>query len=178
MRDLFGYIGIAAVAFLIGKELFPRKIDADPVIPTIETKYDTVRSVPEWFEDSLNYWRNRKPTRDTTEIVITNTVIDTVLVDIPCEAEKRPQLWPVLAYTGGSEFGDTATVTTFSLQTGQGSVSKVFIPGILTSLVADSTGIPRLVYDPFPKPKGPSLFYRLKLVGLGALGGFAACGVM
>lgn len=138
-----------------------------PVIPTIITKHDTVRTVR---LDTL--WKTKtKHTTDTVNLVITKTLVDTQVINVNAPPEERRNVWPVLAYHGGTKFGDTATITTFSLRSGRVGISKVFIPGILTAIdvqEGDTASVPKLSFEPFAAEKKPSLLYRLKYVGIGA----------
>lgn len=142
-----------------------------PSIPTIITKFDTVRTVQ--FD---TIWKKvihtvKTHTTDTVNLVISNTIVDTQFINVDAPPEERKNVWPVLSYHGGTKFGDTATVATFSLRSGKLGISKVFIPGILTAIEAgegDGASVPNLSFEPFPDAKKPSLFYRLKHVLVGA----------
>lgn len=173
LGDALVIIAVSAIAFYVGSQCAAR--ETVRVVPQIITRYDTVPVTPQWLLDSLKKLADRKPTRDTTEIVIEHTIIDTEYVNVGADPEQRPNIWPLLTYQGGTEFGDTAIVTSFSLRNGTGSAAKVFIPGILTGIEADSNAIPKLIFEPFPKPKGPSFLYTLKTLGLGFGTGVIAC---
>lgn len=154
-------------------EFMPKRT-VEKIIPNIITQHDTVSvdKLPDWYTDSVKKWKKRIHTTDTINIYVTNTIIrsDTIkqFVYVGSDTSKRPNLWPVISYHGGSRFGDTAIVTTFSLRAGIGSVSRVFIPGILTAIDVDSgKPYPSLTYVPFPKPKSPSLFYKVKMIAIG-----------
>lgn len=170
MKNLTLVIVTFALAFLIVRQWFPRTI-VETSVPHIVTKYDTVTTLPRWFQDSLRIWKSRKPTTDTVNLVVTQTVVDTEYVPVNNPPEERPNVWPVLSYHGGDSFGDTAAVSTFDLRSGRLGLSKVFIPGILTDIEADSNATPKLTFAPFPKQKGPTLFQSLKLIGIG----FGSC---
>lgn len=158
-----------------GRALFPVKVTEIQKIPTIVTTHDTVERLPSWFADSVRIWKKRKTTTDTVNIVYGTTHVDTEYVRVPCDTAQRSNIRPVLSYHGSAKLGDTASVATFSLKNGSLDLSRVYIPGILVGIDADSTPTPRLTFEPFPKPKGPSLLYRLKLLGIGFASGTVAC---
>ena len=174
-KDLMTVVVIGGAAFFIGSQCFGKTKTIERIVPNIVTRYDTVKTTPKWLLDSLKKLQKRAATRDTTEIIVENTLIDTVFVPVPADTAARPPIWPLIGYAGSVRFGDTALVTTFSLRSGEGSVSKVYIPGILTGIEMDSTPIPKLIYAPFPKPKGPSFLYTVKTIGYGTLIGLGAC---
>lgn len=169
-RDLLLIAIITLVVFFTTREFFPKVVEKQAV-PVIRTVYDTVPTLPEWYADSLPLWKKRKHTTDTLEVVIRETVVDTQYIPVNAPPDERPNLWPVLSYRGGSRFGDTAVVSSFDVRTGRLGVSTVFIPGILTSIEADSNASPKFTFAPFPELKKPSLFYKLKMVAIG----FGAC---
>lgn len=140
-----------------------------PQVPTIITRYDTVQVTPRWLNDSIKAWKSRKATTDTVNIIISNTIISHDTIYIGSDTANRPRIWPVLEFHGGVRFGDTASIVTFSLHSGLRAASRVFTPGILTDIEADTGSIPKLTYAPFPEPKSPPLLYRLKYILAGAL---------
>jgi len=162
------------LTILVIKTWFSGDSNQTPTIPTIVTLFDTVETVPKWLNDSIKKWKKIVHTTDTVNLVIQNTLIDTVFVPVNAPAEERPNLWPLLEYHGGASFGDTAIVTTFSVQTGQGAVSRIFIPGILTDVTTGASNVPQLRFEPFPKRKGATVFQQLKLFGLG----FGSCSLL
>lgn len=132
-------------------------------------KYDTVKVLPSWLKDSLKVWKKRPATTQKTPILISAMKVDTQYVPVDATPENRPNIHPLLSYNGGSRFGDTAITVTFGLRDGEPTISKVFIPGILTGIDANTEdGTPRMTYAPFPAPKKPSLLYRVKMIGIGA----------
>lgn len=165
-------LGILGISLLV-REVFPKK---ETVIqpPLITTKYDTVQSVPKWLTDSLKKLERRKATRDTVEVIITNTIYDTTFVNVSSDSTLRPKVWPIHSYIGGTKYGDTAVVNTFSLRSGQGATSKVYITGILTGILMDTSSIPKLIFEPFPKPKKPPI----KGYIIGGLVGLGACAIL
>ena len=173
-RDAVVAILAAVVAIMLYREFWPQPEPSPRVIDHIVTKYDTVTRVPKWIQDSLKKWPKQTHTTDTVNLYHTVLVVDTEYVSISPDTTQRPNIWPLIAYRGGSSFGDTARVTTFSLRSGALTYSTLFIPGILTGIDADSAGTPKLTFDPFPVPPKPSLLYRLKLAGIG----FGACSVV
>lgn len=172
MKNTIIVIVAVVVSFLAARELFPRTITEKSTIPVIVTVYDTVEQLPKWLEDSLRSWKKRKSTTDTVPLVIQTTHVDTEYVKVPCDTAERSRIRPVLWYHGGTRVGDTATVGTFSLRDGKLDASKVYIPGILTGIDADTNAAPKMTFEPFPEPKKPSLLYKLKLIGIGVGTGF------
>lgn len=159
-----GAIVIAALAAVLGgaltRECFPKREEVLKPVPTIVTVYDTVR-------DTVRLRGPRVVTTDTVQIVIRQTVHDTVQINVGCDTLERPPLWPVLNAQIGKSRGDTSRVTTFSLRSGRPTVSRIWTPGPLRSLWADTTGTPRMdFYDP-PKPPGVSLWTKVKWTVIG-----------
>lgn len=169
MKELILSIGSAVLAILLYKEIFPPK-EVEHVIPHIQTVHDTVEKLPKWYADSVKVWKRRKSTTDTVQLYVTNTIVrhDTIPYYVNPDTALRPAIWPILSYHGGSSFGDTGVVSTFGLRTGDVSISRVFIPGILTMVEASESGMPKLTFEPFPAPKRPSFFYKVKMIGIGA----------
>lgn len=174
MKTLWLVILTAVLAIVLYREFVPPKVIVKPGIPQIVTKHDTTETLPSWFEDSIKIWKKRPASTDTFTLVITNTVVDTEFVPVNAPPEQRPNLWPVLEYHGPARAGDTAVVSTFSVRNGNLAISKVYTPGILVGIEADSTTVPRLTFAPFPEPKKPSLFYKLKMIGVG----YGACSIV
>lgn len=175
-RDLLLVALVAGLTALVVRTWWPKTIHNVSLVPTIVTQHDTVKVVPKWFQDSVKIWSKRRHTTDTLTLTTNVTVIDTLVVVVPVNQppEQRPNLWPIISYHGGSQFGDTAVVTTFSLRQGQLGISRTFIPGILTALEQDSLPNPRFTFAPFPKPKGPGLWHTLKVATLG----YGACSLV
>jgi hypothetical protein len=173
------WILIAVTALTTGfavRTWLPRTVKLEHTVPKIVTVYDTVPTLPVWYKDSLRHWKERKSTTDTVSLYFTTTLVDTQFVPVNAPPENRPDVWPLLDYHGGSKFGDTAVVSTYSLRTGNMAIRKVFVPGILTGIDAYHEGdpAPRLNFAPFPKCPGPSFLYSLKMMGIG--GGLVAIG--
>lgn len=159
------------------RTLWP-KVVTEKSVPQIVTRYDTLRSVPSWYADSVHYWKKRKYTTDTLNLYWTNTVMDTQYVPVNFPPEDRPDVWPLLSYHGSDKFGDTAVVSTYSLRSGNMAIAKVFIPGILTDIDAyhpDGTA-PKLNYRPFPKGEKHGFWHNPKIFGIG-FGSCAAIGL-
>lgn len=165
-RDLV-IVGLTAFLSIILTRSACKSPDPKPSIPTIITKHDTVHTVR---LDTI--WKlHTKHTTDTVNLVITNTIVDTQVINVNAPPEERRNVWPLLAYHGGAKFGDTAVVSTFSLRSGRLGVSKVFIPGILIAIDAgegDEASVPKMSFEPFPAQKGTPLLQRLKYVLIGA----------
>jgi hypothetical protein len=146
---------------ILGRVLFPRTETQERRIPVIVTKFDTVRTT----------WRIVQPahvTTDTFNLVIKETIHDTVVINV---TEHRPALWPVILYEQTSR--DTATLRTFDLQSGRGAALKVFTPGPITGLYADSIARPSMNFGTWPS-------HRISLVNkliYGSLG-YATCKVL
>lgn len=154
----------------------PRTVKLEHTVPKIVTEYDTVHTLPAWYKDSVRYWKKRKYTTDTLNLYFTTTIVDTQEVPVNAPPETRPDVWPLLNYSGGAKFGDSAVVSTYSLRTGNMAVRKLFVPGILVGIDSYHEGdpAPRLNFEPFPKCPGPSFLYSLKMMGIG--GGLVAIG--
>lgn len=157
----------SVAVFFATRELFPRSVVNKVEIPVIVPQYDTVEALPRWFDDSVKQWKKRKHTTDTVPILVERVVVDTQYFPVNAPPENRPNLWPVLSYHGSDRLGDTAVVSSYSTRTGQLSLSKVYIPGVLVALDADSVGTPKLTYNPFPSCPDPSFLYKVKMMGIG-----------
>ena len=134
-----------ALALLLAiavRELFPKTVTVGRIIPTIVTQQDTVRT--RWT-DTL--WKVRVTT-DTYNLVVRETVHDTVQVYVGADTLARPKVWPLLSYDQRAK--DTAVVRTFDLRNGRGAESVIFTPGPLTGLYADSLAVPRLNFGSWP----------------------------
>lgn len=159
----------AILAVWATRELWPRKV-VEQSVPRIVTRYDTVPTLPEWYTDSVRHWKKRKYTTDTVPLVLTETVVDTEYVPVTRPPEERPNIWPLLRYSGGRSFGDTAVVTTFNLRDGKLAVSQLFIPGMLTAIDAsDTLRTPRINYAPFPPGEKHGFWHNPKIFGAGFL---------
>ena len=175
-RDGLVILLAVALTALVVRTWFPRRVETVRPIPHIVTRVDTVRAVPPWFADSQRIWRRRRHTTDTLTLTTTVTLVDTVTIRVPVNAPpaERPNRWAIQSYHAGARFGDTAVVESFSIRTGQLGISRTFVPGILTALEWDSLPQPRFTFVPFPAPKGPGLWYTLKV---GAIG-FGSCSLL
>lgn len=167
-------------AFFIGKELFPREKEVEKKVPVIRTEYDTVEVRPAWLEDSIKKWKKTVYTTDTINLTPIQIVINDAKIPINAPAEQRPRINPLLSYSGGRAFGDTALVRTFNLQDGTESVSKIYVPGILTAIDAEvDNPTPRLNFEPYPPKERHNWFYPVKHIlmgaGIGSAIGFGAC---
>ncbi len=174
MKSTFSLVLVTSiVSTLLAREFFPRRVVDKVQIPVIVPKYDTVETLPKWYADSVAHWKKQKHTTDTIPLLISNTIVGAAPINVITTPEERPDLWPVLDYSGGIEFGDTAIVGSLSIRSGKVAISRLFIPGILTGIHMDSANsVPKVDFVPFPVPKGPSLLYRLKLVAMGVGAGY------
>lgn len=173
-KTILAIIVVLGVGFGV-RELFPKKIHDPPPIPRIVTHYDTIPALPKWYEDSVRYWKKRKYTTDTVNLLIAGTLVNQPVIPVNKPPEERPNLWPLLRYSGHSRFGDTASVTTFSVRSGQLYFSKIFVPGILIGIDAsDTLQTPRINFVPFPVCPGPSFLYKVKMIGIGGGLGYVA----
>lgn len=169
---------VIATTALAVRTLWPKTVTVKSV-PRIVTVYDTVNTVPGWYADSVRYWKKRKYTTDTLNLYFTNTVVDTQYVPVNSPPEDRPDVWPLLSYHGGSKFGDTAVVSTYSLRSGNLAITKVFVPGILTDIDTwreDTTAAPRLNFAPFPPGEKHGFWHNPAVFGIG-FGSCAAIGI-
>lgn len=176
-------LGIVVLTFVLTlffvRAFFPRTKIITNTVPQIVTRYDTVESLPKWYADSLKKWKKTIHTTDTVNIYVTNTIVrtlrDTMFVNVGPDTTQRSKIWPIIAYHSGSHFGDSAVVSTFNLRSGIGSISKLFVPGILIAMDADSVNsYPKLTFAPFPPPKKISLFTKIVYIG----GGYGACSLV
>ena len=172
-KDLVLAVTVAVTMFFVTREFFPRHIKETNVIPHIVTQYDTVERLPRWYADSVRQWKRRKATTDTVTLYVSSTVVDTQYYPVEAPVADRPPLWPVLSYHGTASFGDTATVTSLDMRTGRLDISRPVIPGIHTDIEVGKDPEPKLTFAPFPKQKGPSLLYKLKMIGIG----FGSCSI-
>lgn len=146
------------------------------VVPQIVTRYDTVSSLPKWYQDSVDYWKKRKHTTDTVNVVVSQTVYDTAYINVGHDSMPAQPLWPLVRYDGTSKFGDTATVTTFDLRSGHLGISRIYQAGILTKIeVQENNPTPKLTFEPFPKTKAGSSL--LSKIGFGLVG-YGACSIV
>ena len=178
MKSTIVLVLITAIAsVLLAREFFPRRVVDRVQIPVIVPRYDTVETLPKWYADSLAYWKKRKHTTDTVPLLVSNTIVAGAPINVIATPEERPDLWPVLDFSGGTRLGDTAIVSSLSIRSGRVAISKFYTLGILTGIHMDSArSVPKLDFKPFPAPKGPSFLYKLKMMGLGVVtvGGAAA----
>ena len=154
------------------REFLPRTLRETKTIPVIVPKYDTVETLPKWYKDSVRYWKKRTHTTDTIPLLISSTIVAAAPINISATPSERPDIWPLLDYSGGTRRGDTAIIGSLSLRSGRVAIHKFYIPGILTGIHTDSANsVPKLDFAPFPEPKKPSLLYKVKMIGIG----FGAC---
>ena len=138
----------------------PRYHSLTRPVPQIVTVYDTVR-------DTVKLRGPKVVTTDTLRVIEKVIFHDTVQVQVPADTGRRPVLWPVLNAQIGKSRGDTTTTTTFSLRSGRTVESRIWTPGPLKSLWADSTGTPRLDFYEPNTPKGTSTLTKLLWSGIG-----------
>lgn len=171
-------MAVIIIVTVIAVRTFWPKVVTEKSVPQIVTEYDTVRSVPTWYADSVRYWKKRKYTTDTLNLYFTNTVVDTQYVPVNSPPEDRPDVWPLLSYHGGSKWGDTAVVSTYSLRSGNMAITRVFIPGVLTDIDAfhEQGTAPKISYAPFPKGEKHGFWHNPKVFGIG-FGSCAAIGL-
>ena len=171
-------------AFFIGKELFPRTKEVPKLIPHIVTQYDTVTKSPEWLQDSIKKWKKVVYTTDTINLTPVQIVISDEKIpirEVPnADTSFTPPIHPLLSYSSGGKFGDTAIVRSFSLRDGTPAVSKVIVAGVLTGIDAEvDNPTPRLNFEPFPPKEQHNWFYPIKHIligaGIGSAVGFGAC---
>lgn len=160
LRQAFPTLIILLLGVIVGRILFPKTVTVGRVIPTIITKYDTVQT----------RWRDivHRTTTDTFNLVVKETIHDTVVINV---TENRPALWPVLLYEQSSR--DTAMLRTFDLQSGRGASLKIFTPGPITGLYADSIARPSMNFGVWPVAHTSTI----KKLFYGSLG-YAACKVL
>lgn len=132
------------VAFAV-RELFPKTVTVGRNVPTIVTKHDTVRT--RWTDTLYRV----KVTTDTFNLVIHETIHDTVQVYVGADTAARPKLWPLLSYEQ-RQGHDSATLRTFDLRNGRGAESLIFAPGPVTGIFADTGAVPRINFGAWPTP--------------------------
>lgn len=166
MKSLLAPLLAIVLGFVLHCSLFPPKRPL-PVIPNVVTHYDTVRALPKWFEDSLKNWKKlSKP----IETVVTSVVVESFPVYVPNEQAEAPipEIYPILRYHGGSQFGDSFLVHSFSLKRGNQVVSTGIVTGILTDIHSDSASSkPILTFETFPAKQNTPFIQKLKFAGLG-----------
>lgn len=129
---------IVAGVFL-GRSLFPKTIHEGRSIRQIVTQYDTVRT--KWVvHDTV-----LKVTTDTFNLIVSQTIYDTVVVNV---RDTSTHLWPIIQY---EQRKDTAWLRTFELTSGHGSILRVFAPGPLLGIYADSVATPRMNFGAWPE---------------------------
>ena len=129
-------------------------------VPQIVTVHDTVR-------DTVRLRGPKIVTTDTVHLVIRETLHDTVQINVNVvDTTERLPIWPVLNAQIGKSRGDTSLTTTFSLRSGKTVESRIWTPGPLKSLWADSSGTPRMdFYDPPAEKK--QILPKLLWAGIG-----------
>lgn len=163
MKRWLPVLGLVLLTVILTREFLPRRVEGPPSPPRIVTVRDTVRDTLR-----LSVPKPGKVTTDTLQIVIRETIHDTTVIQIGPTPEERTNVWPVLAVTVGKKVGDTTTVTTFGLRTGQGAVAKLWTPGPLLGLWVDSTATPRIDFGPPPRPSRTTFFEKVKWAAIGA----------
>jgi hypothetical protein len=170
VKQLLPILGVAVLAGFLTREFFPKHVREEVPVPHIVVVKDTVH-------DTLRLERvtqgPKVVTTDTVQLIIRQTLHDTITIRLGPTPEERTNVWPILALEVGRKRGDTTTVTTFSLRTAQGSIAKAWTPGPLKGIWADSTPTPRLDFWPPPEPYRVSLWTKVKWSAFG----FGACTV-
>src|SRR4051812_46835039 len=92
----------ALTTALAVRTLWP-KVVTEKSVPQIVTRYDTVPSVPRWYADSVRYWKKRKYTTGTVNLGFSETIVDTQYIPVNAPPETRPDVWPLLNYSGGAK---------------------------------------------------------------------------
>ena len=130
---------ILIAGVILGRVFFPRKVEIGRNIPTIITKFDTVRTT--WHDTvRVNHF-----TTDTFNLVIHQTIHDTVVINV---TDARSNIWPVVSFRVINR--DSANVRTFSLRSGNGATSTIYTPGPLNNLLIDSTPTPHMTFGIYP----------------------------
>lgn len=154
----------AAIVLIVGvRELFPKRerVQIEIPVPTIVAVHDTVH-------DTLEIKQPAVVTTDTLQLLVQQTVYDTVII----LSMVTDSVWPILSAQFGQNRGDTSKVVTFNLLTGQPALSRIWTPGPVRSIWASSNGYPRIdFYEPPVIPAGSSFWRDVKIFG----GGFASC---
>lgn len=154
----------AVLGGIVVRECFPRREQVIKPVPQIVTVHDTVK-VPVQIKGP------RVVTTDTVQLIIRETIHDTVQLNVNADSAQRPALWPVLNAQIGKSRGDTSQVITFSLRSGQTAVSKLWTPAPLRGIYADTTPTPRLDFFEPLQPRAVSLLTKIKWSSVG----YAAC---
>jgi hypothetical protein len=160
MKKLWPVLGLVVLVAFLTREFLPKQIHGPAPTPRIITIRDTIH-------DTLVIRQPRRVTTDTVQLVVRMTIHDTTFINVGCNPVDRTNLWPVVALDVGKKVGDTTTVNTFSLRTGQGGTSRIYTPGPLLGVWADSTPSPRLLFGPPLKPATVSFWTKVKWAGVG-----------
>lgn len=166
MRRLWPFIGVAVLTVVVVRGFF-WPAPPPPPIPRIVTVYDTIY-------DTLRIVAPRRTTTDTVQLVTRQTVYDTVYLNLGCDPAQRSAVWPILSVEAGKKVGDTTVVSSFSLRTGEGAVSRIWTPGPLLGVWSDTTATPRITFGPPPAPRRTPFLTKLTWAGVG----YASCSVV
>lgn len=155
-RLLFDAVATLVLVFII-RELFPKKETLVERIPQITTVHDTVH-------DTLKIVVPKKVvTSDTVNVVIRETIHDTVFITSDTSAD----VWPILNFYRTSKSGDTTTVSTFSLKHGNGANVDLYTKRLMiTGMWAGPDASPRVELTPWPICD-VTLLQKLKWSGIG-----------
>lgn len=152
MRILELVLGLAAVVVIvIGTHyLWPmHEVQIEPV-PYIVTVHDTIH-------DTLRIKGPKVVTTDTVQLVIQQTIHDTIVMPTGS--------WLIAWAEIGAKRGDTSVVGTTDGR--RAAVSRIWTPGPLKSIWADTSATPRMdFYAPQAAPK-TSLWAKLKWSAVG-----------
>jgi|SRR6267143_903930 len=162
IRQNWSLLILLVITSFLFRTLFPKTITVGRNIPVIVTKYDTITT----------QWRDTvyKTTTDTFNLVVRQTIHDTIVINVGSDTLARPRLWPIISYW--SQKKDSATIRTFDLRSGHGAESFIYVPGPLLGIIADSTPTPHLQYGEWPQfhtSKLTKIFYTGVGYGICAL---------
>lgn len=166
-KNIAAVIGLIVLTVVLTREFLPRTVKGPPPIPTIVTVHDTVH-------DTLEVQTPAEATTDTVQLVIRETIHDTTYINVGPDPATRTAIWPAISLEVGPKVGDTTTVNTFELRSGRGATARVYTPGPLLGMWADSSATPRLTFGPPPAPPSVSFWTKLKWGGIG----YGACTVV
>ncbi len=164
MKRLWPIGALIILVAILTREFFPKHVQGPPPPPMIVTVHDTLH-------DTLRISVPRDVPGPTLTIRV--TVHDTTYVNVAAAPAERTNIWPVLSVDVGRKIGDTTTVNTFSLRSGEGGTAKIYTAGPLLAVWADSTPTPRYLFGSPPPPYQVHLVSKVKWGGLG----FASCEV-
>lgn len=147
MKNTWPILLILLIGGVLGRSLFPKKIDTGRHVPQIVTKYDTVKV--DVYKKWIVHDTVTKFTTDTFNLVVKQTIFDTVVINVGQRDSTRSRLWPIVSFQVNSR--DTATVRTFNLRTGIGALSQIYTPGPLNALFADTSATPHMTFGTYPE---------------------------